>query len=409
MLRGERDQARHVVPAGTVSDRDRYDVIVVGAGIIGLSIAWRAAQTGCQVLVCDPDPGRGASWAAGGMLAPVAEAGFGEAALTMLALQAARAWPQFAADLEGATGRPLHYTTAGTLLVAGDPSDREALDRTLAYHVSLELAAERLTTRQARLMEPLVSPSISGGIMVPGDHHVDNRRVVESLIHAASDAGVIFLAEEVAAVTHDAGPTSGVRLADGRQFGSDAVVVAAGSRSGQIDGVAEADQPPVRPVRGVTLRLQADGAPQLTRTVRALVHGRSCYFVPRPDGGLVVGATVEERGFDLAVPLGGLGDLIADARRVIPAIDEYALVEVAPGLRPGTPDNGPIVGPTHTPGLLLATGHYRNGVLMAPLTADDVVTTLVGGIAADGPFANFRPGRFQSGDPGESKPHKAVG
>ena len=359
------------------------------------------------------------------MLAPVAEAGFGEAALTMLALQAAKAWPRFAADLEGATGRPLHYTTEGTLLVAGDPSDREALDRTLAYHVSLDLAAERLTTRQARLVEPLLAPSISGGIMVPGDHHVDNRRVVESLIHAASDAGVTFLTEEVAAVTHDAGQASGVHLADGRQLSSDAVVVAAGSRSGQVDGIPEADQPPVRPVRGMTLRLQADGAPQLTRTVRALVHGRNCYFVPRPDGGLVVGATVEERGFDLAVPLGGLGDLIADARRVIPAIDEYTLAEVAPGLRPGTPDNGPIVGPTVTPGLILATGHYRNGVLMAPLTADDVVATLMGEIDADGPFANFRPGRFQPSqpvhsslaqsssatptvDPGEPNPHKVA-
>jgi len=172
--------------------------------------------------------------------------------------------------------------------------------------------------------------------------------------------------------------------------------VAAGSRSGRIDGLPDDARPPVRPVRGVTVRLRAGaGAPRLRRTVRALVHGRTCYLVPRDDGGLVVGATSEERGDDLSVPLGGLVDLLDDARRVVPALDEYAVEETTAGLRPGSPDNGPLVGATATGGLLVATGHFRNGVLLAPVTAAEVAGLLVGRPDdGDGPFAAFRPDRF---------------
>jgi glycine oxidase len=367
---------------------------VVGAGIIGLAVAWRSAQAGLSVLLVDPEPGRGASWAAGGMLAPVAEAAFGEEALTRLALEAARAWPGFAADLEVASGLPVHFTATGTLMVAADPSDRDALERVLTYHRALDLAAERLTVRQARHEEPLLAPGTCGGLLLPGDHHVDNRQVVEALLVAVGAAGVTLERQEAVEVVVEGGRAAGVRLGDGTAVAAGAVVVAAGSRSGLLAGIPAAEAPPVRPVRGVTLRLASAGTPQLRRTVRALVHGRACYLVPRPDGGLVVGATVEERGFDLAVPLGGLGELIDDARRVVPALDEYHLVEVAPGLRPGTPDNGPIVGSAGTPGLHLATGHHRNGILLAPLTADDVVAGLTGAPSGPGPLAAFRPDRF---------------
>ncbi len=155
----------------------------------------------------------------------------------------------------------------------------------------------------------------------------------------------------------------------------------------------------------MTVRLRArSGVPRLRRTVRALVHGRTCYLVPRDDGGLVVGATMEERGTDLSVPLGGLVDLLDDARRVVPALDEYAVVETASGLRPGSPDNGPLVGATATDGLLVATGHFRNGILLAPLTADEVVRILIGRrrrattarSPPSGPTASPRPGRRRS-------------
>lgn len=206
--------------------------------------------------------------------------------------------------------------------------------------------------------------------------------------------------DEVDRVEVADGRTQGVVLAGGGRLGARAVVVAAGSRSGDLRGLPDDVRPPVRPVRGVTVRLQApDGVPRLRRTVRALLHGRTCYLVPRDDGGLVVGATMEERGTDRSVPLGGLVDLLDDARRVVPALDEYTVVETTSGLRPGSPDNGPLVGATATEGLVVATGHFRNGILLAPLTADDVVTTLLGHGTDDGPFAAFRPGRFEAVPP----------
>ena len=395
-----------------------HEVVVVGAGIVGLTVAWRTASTGRHVTLVDPDPGRGATWAAAGMLAPVSEAHFGEEALAALNLAAAAAWPGFARDLESASGRSVHYRADGTLLVAGDPSDRAATDRVLAFHQAIGLPACRLGARACREAEPLLAPGISGGVDLPDDHQVDNRATVAALVDACRAAGITLRADRVTGVDVVGGRVRGVALADGGSLRCAVVVVAAGSRSGEIDGVPEAWRPPVRPVRGVTVRLQApDGVPRLRRTVRALVHGRSCYLVPRDDGGLVLGATVEERGSALDVPLGGLADLIEDARRIVPALDEYSVLELAPGLRPGSPDNGPIVGTTPVTGLVMATGHYRNGVLLAPVTADEVVRLLdrpdeevrlldrpdegSGAGAGPGPFDAFRPSRFaRHGTPG---------
>jgi len=382
-----------------VAVSDDHDVVVVGAGIVGLAVAWRVATSGRVVALVDPDPGRGATWAAAGMLAPVAEAHFGEEALAALNLAAGAAWPAFARELESASGQSVHYRADGTLLVAGDPSDRTATDRVLAFHQAIGLSAHRLGARACREAEPLLAPGISGGVDLPDDHQVDNRATATALVEACRAAGVTLVTDRASRVDIEDGRVRGVALADGGSVRGAAVVVAAGSRSGELEGVPEAWRPPVRPVRGVTVRLQApDGVPRLRRTVRALVHGRSCYLVPRDDGGLVLGATVEERGSALDVPLGGLADLIEDARRVVPALDEYSVLEMAPGLRPGSPDNGPIVGPTSVTGLLMATGHYRNGMLLAPVTADEVVRLLDrpdGASMVDpGPFDAFRPSRF---------------
>jgi len=375
------------------------DVVVVGAGIIGLAVAREAAAAGLTVTLVDPEPGHGSTWAAAGMLAPVAEAHFGEEALAGLNLAAVRAWPAFAARLEVDSGIPVHFRADGTLLVAVDPSDRAATDRVLAFHQATGLSARRLGARACRESEPLLAPGIAGGAELPDDHQVDNRAVVAALLGAARAAGVRLVADEVDRVDVDGGRVRGVHLARSGDLPAPSVVVAAGSRSGDLAGLPEGDRPPVRPVRGVTVRLEAPvGVPRLRRTVRALVHGRSCYLVPRDDGGLVLGATMDERGPDLSVPLGGLADLLDDARRVVPALDEYAVVETAPGLRPGSPDNGPLVGPTGTDGLVVATGHFRNGILLAPVTAVEVVRHLLAGPrGADpgpGPCADFRPGRF---------------
>jgi glycine oxidase len=375
-----------------MSPEPPVDVLVVGGGVIGLSVAWRAAASGRAVTVVDPAPGRGASWAAGGMLAPVAEAHFGEEALTGLLVRAAPAWPGFARDLEEASGRLVHYRADGALLVAFDPSDRAATEDVLGFQLALGLAARRLSARECRSSEPLLSPGIRGGADLPGDHQVDNRLVVEALLVACERAGVTFVSDRAEGVATEGGRVTGVSLAGGGSRTAGAVIVAAGCESGQVTGLNV--QPPVRPVKGMTLRLQAPpDAPRLRRTVRALVHGRNCYLVPRDGGGVVVGATVEEKGFDLAVQVGAVSDLLDAARELVPALDEYTLTDTTTGLRPGSPDNAPLVGPTGVAGLIVATGHHRNGILLAPATADEVVRLLGGGAPSD-LFAAFGPERF---------------
>ncbi len=388
-----------------MATRASVDVVVAGGGVIGLSVAWLAAEAGAAVTVIDPRPGRGASWAAAGMLAPAGEARFGEDALIGLHLAAARSWPAFAADLEQASGRPVHYLARGTLMVAVDASDQSAADDVLAYQQRLGLSARRLTARECRASEPLLAPAIRAGADLAEDHQVDNRCLIEALVAACEGAGVTFVPDDVATVDIGSGRVTGVGLGDGDRCPAAAVVVAAGCRSGQLRGIPDQMVPPVRPVKGMTLRLRAPAdLPPLRRTLRGLVHGRNCYLVPREDGTLVVGATVEEKGFDLRVQAGGVGDLLHDARRLVPAVEEYELVDTTTGLRPGSPDNAPIVGATDIPGLVMATGHYRNGILLAPVTAREVVALLsLGGTDSaesgpDGIFGPCRPGRF-AGDP----------
>ncbi len=371
------------------------DVRVVGGGVIGLSIAWEAAAAGMAVTLTDPKPGRGAGWAAAGMLAPVGEAHFGEGALTALNLGAARAWPAFARTLEEAAGRSVHYAADGTLLVAVDPSDSAAVDDLLAYQLTLGLTVERLAAGECRTSEPMLAPGIRGGALLSADGQVDNRRVLDALVAACTAEGVTIVEDEVSSVELTAGGVAGVTLAGGGARPAGTVVLAAGCRTGQVRGVPEHLLPPVRPVKGLTLRLQVpSGVPALTTTVRGLVHGRNCYLVARRDGTVVVGATVEEKGFDTTVQAGSVGDLLDDARRLVPSLEEYALVDTAVGLRPGSPDNAPIVGTTEVRGLVVATGHYRNGFLLAPVTAHEVVRILAGGEGGAGLFSPFGPGRF---------------
>jgi glycine oxidase len=391
-----------------MAGRPPPDVVVVGGGVIGLSIAWRAAASGMVVTVVDSRPGRGAGWAAAGMLAPVGEAHFGEDPVTALHVQAAREWPGFAGDLETASGRSVGYLAQGTLLIAVDASDRAASDDLLAYQLSLGLSARRLSARECREAEPLLAPGIRGGADLSEDHQVDNRRVLDALMEACTIGGVTMVADEVSAVDIQDGRVSGVALREGGRRSAGALVVAAGCRSGQLAGLPGPLQPPVRPVKGLTIRLRAtDGVPPLARTVRGLVRGRSCYLVPRRDGTVVVGATAEEKGFDLSVRAGGVGDLLDDARRLVPSIEEYEFIDTTTGLRPGSPDNAPIVGATGLGGLVMATGHYRNGFLLAPVTAHEVVRLLHGGQAGTDPgidagrsgmFAACRPGRFAGPD-----------
>lgn len=349
-------------------------VHVVGGGVIGLSCAWRLARAGHDVSLVAPSPARdGAGWVAAGMLAPVTEVQFGEAALTGLLLEGAGQWKEFATTLEQDSGHDIGYDQSGTLTVALDTSDRAALADLLAYQHTLGCTAHRRTASECRTLVPSLAPAISGGIEVPGDHHVDNRALLAALLAACRRAGVDLVEGSVAAL--GAGPV--LTLSDGRRVGSDHVVLAAGIGTPGIAGLEDAGLPEIRPVKGHILRLgPIAGVPLLTRTVRGLVHGRSVYLVPRPDNTVVVGATVEERGRDTTVQAGAVHQLLSDAHAVVPGIDELELLEASAGLRPSTPDNRPCIGWTRLPGVLIAGGHYRNGILLAPLTANSVASLL---------------------------------
>jgi len=371
------------------------DVVVVGGGVIGLSIAWRAAETGRRVAVVDPAPGRGATWAAAGMLAPVTEAHYGEEALAGLTVHAAEQWPAYSSDLEAVSECDTGYLRCGTIVVGADRSDRLALDEIRAYQTSLGLEVTALSGRESRELEPALSPGSHGGAHVPGDHQVDNRLLVAALLAACRAHHVTFVADRVVAVDQDqTGAVSGIIHGSGIALRAPAVVLASGWDVALAKGLSPDTLPPVRPVKGMTLRLQARAlAPRLSRTVRGLVHGIPCYLVPRTDGALVVGATSEERGTDRTVDAGAVYALLRDARSLVPGIDEYELVECATGLRPATPDNAPVVGWSSVPGLALAVGHYRNGILLAPVTAT-AVADLIAGRPLPEVMTPFGPERF---------------
>jgi glycine oxidase len=380
-----------------VAGSTKFDVVYVGGGVIGLACAWRSARAGLSVALVDPEPGHGATWAAAGMLAPVTEAHYGEEALVRLNLAAAGLWPDFARELEAESALPVGYLQHGTVVVAVDASDRLAIDEVLAFQHRLGLDATRLSARECRVLEPSLAPGLRGGVDVPGDHQVDNRLLVAALLGACRESGVSLMAGRAARVATSPGPRAvGVDLEGGSTLRAGTVVVTSGCHSHQLEGLPPRTLPPVRPVKGLTLRLAAPpGMPRLRRTLRGLVHGESSYLVPRDDGSVVIGATVEEKGFDRTVQAGAVYELLRDARTIVPGLDEYELTETAVGLRPGSPDNAPAIGSTGLAGLLVATGHYRNGILLAPLTAE-AITGLLTGTATSDVVAPFGPERFAS-------------
>ncbi|MCU1605041.1 MAG: thiO [Modestobacter sp.] len=367
------------------------DVAVAGGGLIGLSVAWRAAQRGLSVTVVDDAPGTGASAAAAGMLAPVTEAAYGEETLLRLCQASLQRYPAFVAEVEAAGGLPVGLRTAGTLVVGFDADDVRELDALHDYQRELGLAAERLTPRATRQREPSLTPRVRGGLAVAGDHSVDGRALHAGLTAAATDAGVGFVRDRIAGVGVSGGRATGLELAGGGTVDAGTVVLALGAQSAGLPGVPPL---PVRPVKGQILRLAgAEGL--LSGTVRALVRGRHVYVVPYGVGGLIVGATVEDRGFDPTVTAGGVHDLLHDAIEVVPGVTELELVETLARWRPGTADNAPLLGPSALPGLVLATGHYRNGVLLTPVTGEVVAELLATGELPElaAPFTADRFGR----------------
>ncbi len=359
------------------------DVVVAGGGIVGLVTAWRAAQRGLAVTVVDPAPGGGAAQVAAGMLAAVTELHFGEERLLALNLASAERYPAFAAELAEASGQELGYRRCGTLAVALDADDRAYLRELHALQLRSGLESEWLSGRECRRLEPMLAPGVRGGLRVDGDHQIDPRRLASALVTACERAGVVWCRSTAGRLVVRGGRAVGVELADGSLVEGGQTVLAAGSRSGLLAGLPEEVAVPVRPVKGQVVRLAVPeayrrGAAFLGRTVRAVVRGSHVYLVPRENGELVIGATTEELGWDTTVTAGGVYELLRDAHELVPGLTELPFTEVRAGLRPGSPDNAPLLGPTALPGLHLATGHHRNGVLLTPVTGDvlaDVLTT----------------------------------
>jgi glycine oxidase len=368
----------------------RADVVVIGAGIIGLAIAWRAAQRGASVCVLERgELGGGASHVAAGMLAPVTEADPGELELLALGLRSARIWPSFAAELAQASGVDPGLRRCGALVVARDRDEAQALERELALRHELGLDVQRLLPSAARRLEPALAPTIRLALDVPGDHATDPRATVIALAEASRHTGVALYTHTAAErINLDGAKIAGVRLAGGRVVATEQVVVAAGAWSGAIAGLPGAARLRLRPVKGQILRLRDPAGPGL---VERIVRFEGGYLVPRGDGRYVLGATMEERGFDTSVTAGGLYELLRDAGELVPGVRELIVEELSAGLRPATPDNAPVLGRcAEVEGLVWATGHHRNGVLLAPVTAEIVAAVLDGD---DGPGA-FSARRF---------------
>ena len=340
-----------------------FDVAVAGGGAIGLACAWRAAGRGLRTVVLDAgDPG---AWeVAAGMLAPVTEAEPGDEALLELGLRSAREFAAFCDEL----GEDAGHRRTGTLVVARDRDEAEALDRQLAFRRALGLEVERLRPSQARRAEPALAPTVRLALDVPGDHSVDPRRLVAALARAFERAGgTLRRGARVARVVADGDRATGLQLDTGEVVPAGQVVLAPGV--GTIDVPSPV---PLRPVKGQTLYLRGEAI--VDRTIR----GTDAYLVPRADDHYVLGATMEERGWSTAPTAGGVYELLRDMSEIVPGVLELEIEALRVGLRPATPDNLPAIGPGALEGLVWAAGHYRNGILLAPVTAELVTGLLCG-------------------------------
>jgi glycine oxidase len=367
-------------------------VLIIGAGVVGLGIAWRLAQRGAAVTLFDKaGAGSGASHAAAGMLAVCAEAEPGEENLVALGRQSQALWPEFAAELERLAGQSVDLRREGTLVVALTADDQARIQHHLEFQQSLGLPVEWISAREARRREPHLA-SIAGAVWSPEDGQVDNRKLVTALKLACATAGAGL--QERRPVRHIVvgnGRAIGVQLADGTEHRADIVVLAAGAWSRSIEGLPAPLRPPVRPVKGQMIALQMDAAAPL---VSHVVRAPNVYLVPRLDGRLVLGATVEEKGFDASLTAGGVLALLEAAWRTVPAIEELPIAEMWVGHRPGSRDDAPILGQAPVEGLVYATGHYRNGILLTPVTADAVARLVLDG-EVDPMIAPFGVERFQ--------------
>jgi glycine oxidase len=374
---------------------NRPRVIIIGAGVIGLGVGWRLADRADVTIFDRGKAGRGASHAAAGMLAACCEAEPGEEALVALGRESQARWPGFAEELERASGIDVELRSEGTLLLALTADDQAEIAHRLEFQRQLALPLEWLSAVDTRRREPRLAGKIAGAVFSPQDHQVDNRKLAAALRVAAEAAGVRIVEDRpVREIVAQGGRVKGVLLEDGAIEKADCVVLAAGAWSRGIGGLPPDRRPPVRPVKGQMLSLRMDAATPLLNHV---LWAPGAYLVPRRDGRLIVGGTVEEKAFDDTITAGGMLTLLEAAWRAVPAIEELPIEETWVGHRPGSRDDAPILGRGPLQGLVYATGHYRNGILLAPVTADTIARLVLEDIVepAIAPFGleRFLPAR----------------
>jgi glycine oxidase len=362
------------------------DVAVVGAGLIGVGIAYELAKRGAAVTVYDRDePARAASWAGAGMLAPFSEA-TADPDLLALCRRSLAAYPAFVADLHACSGVDVRLRFDGTLHAARDEADLARLG--IAASTTRANGGDAVLLDRAEVLarEPFLAKGVAGGLFVANEGQVDNRRLGRALVGAARARGVRFERVAHLALACDARRVRGLRTPQGFAAAS-TVVNAAGAWAGQLEGVPEHARVAVRPVAGEMLAIALP-----VGAIHALVWLGHRYLVPRDDARLLVGATVVERGFDARVTAAGVHDLLDAALAVAPALASFAIVETWAGLRPATPDGRPYIGSTALEGYVVASGHYRNGILLAPETARLIAELIVTGQAPES-LAAFSPRR----------------
>jgi glycine oxidase len=356
---------------------DKPSVAIIGGGVIGLGIGWRLAQAGCPVEIFERgEAGKGASWAAAGMLAAGVETEPGELALHALNRASQLAWPDFAAELEAATGQSVELRQEGTLMVALNRDDAAQLRYTYEFQRAQGIALDWLSGAQARQREPFLHPNLAAAVFCAGDHQVENRKLVRALRAAfLAVGGKLHEHRAVTAIEIAGAKVTGLRV-DAQRVAADIVVLAAGAWSAEIAGLPPVARPPVRPIKGQMLSLRMDPSQPLLRHV---VWTPRVYLVPRNDGRLIVGATSEERGFDNNLTAGGVFSLLEGAWRALPGVEELPIDEMWVGFRPGSRDDAPVLGTGEVEGLIYATGHHRNGILLTPITANALATCILTG------------------------------
>lgn len=375
-------------------------IIIIGGGVIGLGIGWQLAKAGAAVTIHDRgQAGRGASWAAGGMLGPIAEAHIDELDLLKLSNQSLERYPEWVDELETETEMSIGYRAEGTLIIGIQPDDTYQLKHAYTLYKDLGLNVEWLSGQEAREIEGALSPYVTAAIRCETDHQVDNRLMVQALELAyQARGGVLHQNSTVERIVVEKGTVTGVQTQEGFQ-GADVCILAAGCWSGQINGLPDTIIPPVRPVKGQMLALQMREGIMISNVIRTVKarYPMPVYLVPRKDGRLVIGATTEELGFDTDLIVGGIYELLHGAFEVVPSFYKLPLIETWTGLRPGSSDNGPILGKTPVENLIYATGHYRNGILLTPITAYEISKLILNGETSE-TIAPFHLDRFSGGN-----------